>query len=246
MSPSRIFLVVRSFKDSAVRTLASLDLLRQPHLCDILLTADNYGTRGFVMAWLNRSRAKHLFLSLFIYGTSLFAVAGCAHLQAQPAFDVDQIYDVSRQQPITFAELLPHLLAADVIFIGEEHYTPSHLEAAQQILTALLAHHRHPALAMEMFSWDGQSALDRYIQLPESTTAQLVEDSQWKTNWGGEFKDYQSLVTFAKSHQLRILGLNPPRPLVRSVATAGINKGLTGSGNEEVADRRPRHRRSGV
>jgi uncharacterized iron-regulated protein len=152
------------------------------------------------------------------------AGTGCAALQDQTTLGVDRIYDVSRQQPVSFNDLLPQLLAADVIFIGEEHYTPSHLEAAQKILNALLAHQRHPALAMEMFSWDGQHTLDRYIQESEFTTKQLVEDSHWNTNWGGNFADYQSLVTFAKSHQLQIFGLNPPRPLVRLVATQGLQE----------------------
>jgi uncharacterized iron-regulated protein len=166
------------------------------------------------------------FRSLIIYALVMGTATGCATLQAQPAFEVNHIYDVSRQQSISFEELLPHLLAADVIFIGEEHYTPSHLEAARKILAALLAHHRQPALAMEMFSWDGQHALDQYIQDPEFTTEQLIKDSQWNTNWGGDFPDYQPLVTFAKSHHLRIFGLNPPRPLVRSVASKGLHDAM--------------------
>jgi uncharacterized iron-regulated protein len=173
---------------------------------------------------VNFPHAKPLFLALLVCVISLFAATGCATLQAKTTLEVDHIYDVSRQQPVSFDDLLPHLLAADVIYIGEEHYTPSHLEAAQKILHALLAHQRHPVLAMEMFSWDGQHTLDRYIQESGFTTEQLAEDSHWNTNWGGNFADYQSLVTFAKSHQLQIFGLNPPRPLVRLVATQGLQE----------------------
>jgi uncharacterized iron-regulated protein len=154
----------------------------------------------------------------------MIATAGCATSQANPTLAVNHIYDASRQQAITFEDLLPQLLAADVIYIGEEHYTPSHLEAAKTILKALLTHDRRPALAMEMFSWDGQSGLDRYTQQSEFTTEQLIQESQWTTNWGGEFAEYQPLVAFAKSHQLKILGLNPPRPLVRLVAKKGLTE----------------------
>ncbi len=174
------------------------------------------------MAGLNFLHTKSLFQAIIVCLFSLSAGTGCTALHAKTTMEVDQIYDVSRQQPIAFEDLLPRLLAADVIFIGEEHYTPSHVQAAQQILNALLAHDRHPALAMEMFSWDGQHGLDRYIQEPGFTTQQLVEESQWNTNWGGEFADYQPLATFAKSHRLRILGLNPPRSVVRVVATKGL------------------------
>jgi uncharacterized iron-regulated protein len=174
------------------------------------------------MAMSTFPHTKQIFLALLMCVMSFGAATGCSTLHAKTTFKVDRIYDVSRQQPISFEDLLPQLLAADVIFIGEEHYTPSHLEAAQKILHALLAHERHPALAMEMFSWDGQHGLDRYSQEPGFTTEQLVKDSHWNTNWGGDFADYQPLVTFAKSHQLRIFALNPPRPLVRLVATKGL------------------------
>jgi uncharacterized iron-regulated protein len=176
------------------------------------------------MTPLNFPHAKSLFLMFLVCIICGGAATGCAALRANTPFNVDRIYDVSRQQPISFADLLPRLLAADVIFIGEEHYTPSHLEAAQQILNALLTHGRQPALAMDMVSWDGQAGLDRYIQEPAFTTQQLVENSQWTTNWGGEFADYQPLVTFAKSHHLRIFGLNPPRSVVRLVATKGLKE----------------------
>ena len=157
---------------------------------------------------------------------SIFGINGCATSQANPLFKVGDIYEVSEQELRTFDELVPRLLKANVIFIGEEHYTPSHLAAAQQILENLLAHDRHPTLAMEMFSWDGQQGLDRYFQEPTMTWEQLVEDSHWSNNWGGEFSDYQPLVAFAKSHHLNILALNPPRPLVRLVATKGLTEAL--------------------
>jgi len=174
------------------------------------------------MLMLNFPCKKLLFLTLLVYPIFFGATAGCATSQAKTTFEIGHIYDVARQQLISFEALLPQVLAADVIFIGEEHYTPSHIEAAQKILNALVANQRHPALAMEMFSWDGQDGLDRYIQEPGFTTDRLLEDSHWNTNWGGEFADYQPLVTFAKSHQLRIFGLNPPRRLVRLVASKGL------------------------
>ena len=162
-----------------------------------------------------------LFLVLFISGP-----LGCSGLQTKPSLEVGQIYRVADQSLLTVDDLVPHLLAADVVFIGEEHYTPSHLEAAQTILNILLSHKRQPTLAMEMFSWDGQPGLDRYLRERESSIPQLLEESHWGKNWGGEFADYQPLVTFSKKHQLNLLALNPPRPLVRLVATQGLQKAM--------------------
>ncbi len=191
---------------------------------------------------LNMARLKLVIFQFLILVFFINGVLGCTTHQAKPTFQVGQIYDVSKQQLLSIEDLVPHVLTADVIFIGEEHYTPSHLKAAETILSKLLEHQRQPSLAMEMFSWDGQPGLDRYIQKPEATLKQLFDESHWNKNWGGEFTDYQSLVTFAKSHQLNLLALNPPRPLVRMVAKQGLAKALEDPGmdnwliDEIVAD----------
>ncbi len=158
---------------------------------------------------------------LFFHG-----LLGCTTLQAKSTFQIGQIYHVAERTILTIDELTPHLLGADIIFLGEEHYTPSHLEAAQTILVTLLKHQRQPTLAMEMFSWDGQPGLDRFIHQSGTPITQLLTESQWKNNWGGEFADYQSLVSFAQSYELNLLALNPPRDLVRMVATQGLSTAM--------------------
>ncbi|MEX2492762.1 MAG: ChaN family lipoprotein [Nitrospirales bacterium] len=175
---------------------------------------------------MNISRLPSLVFPFALRIVIIYGFLGCTAVQVKPSFEVGQIYRVSDQNLVTVKDLTPHLLAADVIYLGEEHYTPSHLEAAKTILNILLAHQHQPSLAMEMFSWDGQPGLDRFIHHPEITPQQLLEESNWKNNWGGEFADYQSLVNFAKSHQLNLIALNPPRPLVRLVATQGLTKAM--------------------
>ena len=167
---------------------------------------------------------QFIFSALFIYGH-----LGCTTLQPKPSFEVGQIYDVSDQTLLTVDDLIPHLLAADVIFLGEEHYTPSHIEAAITVLDMLRKHQRLPGLAMEMLSWDGQAGLDRYINNPDMTVAEFLEESRWKENWGGDFPDYQPLVDYARTYHLPLLGLNPPRSLVRLVATKGLTEALRAS-----------------
>jgi uncharacterized iron-regulated protein len=176
--------------------------------------------------------SSQVFLTI-ISALCIFGFFGCSTLQAKPALELGQIHNVAEHTLVTIDDLVPQLLAADVIFIGEEHYTPSHLEATQTILNILLAHQRQPTLAMEMFSWDGQPGLDQYIHNSDTTLEQLQDESHWEKNWGGEFADYQPLVTFAKSHQLDLLALNPPRPLVRLVATIGLQKAMQDSEMEK-------------
>ena len=178
------------------------------------------------MKLMNFSRLKPLFFQLVICSLFITGLIGCATLQATPSFEIGQIYRVSNQTLLTVDDLTPHLLTADVIFLGEEHYTPSHLEAAITVLDLLRKHERQPGLAMEMLSWDGQPGLDRYMNNPEMTVPQFLEESRWKENWGGEFPDYQPLVDYARTYQLPLLGLNPPRSLVRLVATKGLTEAL--------------------
>ena len=170
--------------------------------------------------------ATRLFIG--ILGSLYFLTLGvaCAGSQEHHALKIGQLFDVSSGQVISFESLKPRLLDADVIYIGEEHYTPSHIEAALTILNVLLAENRKPALAMEMFSWDGQAALDRYRRGEISTKKQFLQESAWKKNWGGDFKDYEPLITFTKDHQLNVYALNPPRTLVRLVASKGLAEAL--------------------
>ena len=179
-----------------------------------------------LMCFENFFCRKSLVGPILFFVLLFLGIFGCTTLQAKPSFEVGQIYHVSDQTLFSLEDLTPHLVAADVIFLGEEHYTPSHLEGAETILTKLLKHHRRPSLAMEMFSWDGQTGLDRFIHQPDMTPEQLQKESRWKHNWGGEFADYEPLVTFAKSQQLDLLALNPPRPLVRMVAKQGLAKAM--------------------
>lgn len=155
---------------------------------------------------------------------------GCSTLQAQSSLEVGTLWHVASQKPVSLESLEADILDADVVFIGEEHYTPSHIEAAITVLDMLVKHQRRPGLAMEMLSWDGQAGLDRFINHPDMSVDQFLEESRWKNNWGGEFADYQPLVSYARTHHLPLLALNPPRPLVRLVATKGLTDALKDPG----------------
>lgn len=151
--------------------------------------------------------------------------AGCAAALAQaPTVSLRewQLVDTARGVTVSFDEVQSRLLNADVIYLGEEHYTPSHLEAAIRVLDVLLANKKKPAIAMEMFSWDGQAGIDRYLGGQVSDVDTFLHDARWKDNWGGDYPEYAPLVNYAKTHGLRLYGLNPPRALVRKVASQGL------------------------
>jgi len=141
-------------------------------------------------------------------------------------FDVWQVLDVKSGHPIAFEQWITLLSAQDVIYLGEEHRNQWHIEAALKVLRAMIDNGRHPVLAMEMFGWDGQSALNQYGTNAELPRDRFLKDAHWDQNWGGVFEDYEPLVSLARSLRMPVVALNPPRPLVRKVATQGWKKAI--------------------
>jgi uncharacterized iron-regulated protein len=142
------------------------------------------------------------------------------------SFEVWQVVDVSSRRPMPFGDWLLLLARQEVIYLGEEHRNHWHIEAALKILNALVESHRHPVLAMEMFGWDGQAALNQHVTDAGLTRAQFLDASHWQQNWGGAYEDYEALVGFMSRRHLPVLALNPPRPLVRKVATQGLHSAM--------------------
>ncbi len=167
-----------------------------------------------------RSRQTLAFMG-FMY-VMLVAASACATVPSPGNYRVGQIIETREKTTLSDREFRATLQSVDIIYIGEAHYTPSHVEAALQVLQSVVNGGRNPVLGMEMFSWDGQTGLDRYLTGAVTSTEDFLAESHWKDNWGGTYADYSPLVDFAKTHDLTLLGLNPPRPLVRNVAKQGL------------------------
>ena len=138
-----------------------------------------------------------------------------------------QVLETRTGLPLAFEDLASQWAAEDVIYLGEEHHNRNHIEAALKTMRALIARNRRPVLGLEMFSWDGQAALDHYLTNPEMATDAFLEEAHWKQNWGGTYEEYEPLIAFARDHRLSLIALNPPRSLVREVARDGIDKART-------------------
>jgi uncharacterized iron-regulated protein len=126
--------------------------------------------------------------------------------------------------PVKLDEWLDSLSRYDIIYIGEEHHNQFHIEAALKILQSLMDRNLHPVLALEMFGWDGQAALDRYVAQDHSEMSrqEFLTETQWAQNWGGSFDDYAPLLDFARSHRLMIRAMNPPKAFIRGIVKKGL------------------------
>ena len=173
-----------------------------------------------------------LYKLLLVVGALLFTVACTSGGGAKSSvsslgghhalFKEWQVIDTATGQPVSLDQLTALLLQKDIIYLGEEHHNRFHIDAAVTVLGRLKTEGRTPALAMEMFGWDGQAALDQYVFGSEMNRQEFLEAVRWQQNWGGSFEDYEPLVRLAKEQHWSVDAMNPPKPLVRIVAKNGL------------------------
>jgi uncharacterized iron-regulated protein len=132
-------------------------------------------------------------------------------------------------------ELSAKLDAASVIYLGEKHDNPRQHALQLDIVRALIASGRRPAIGFEVFSVSQTSLLMSYAtgKAPKSDQGKLPppEDRLRRALGWGEQRDrswafYGPLVQIAREHQLVIFGIDLPRPLRRRIARVGVD-GLT-------------------
>ncbi len=144
--------------------------------------------------------------------------------QVWDEWSVGQVLNAKTGRSVSMNDWLEGLAGYDVIYLGEEHHNRSHIEGALEVLRSLVNRGRRPVLAMEMFGWEGQLALDDYLLSKEPARLEFLERVGWKQNWGGAFEDYEPLVQFAKDQRLPVLAMNPPKALIRQVVKQGLTQ----------------------
>ena len=172
------------------------------------------------------------FKMLLVVGTLWFTVAcmsgGGAGSSAasqdgrHAPFKEWQVIDTATGRPVSLDQWTALLLQQDIIYLGEEHHNRFHIDAAMTVLRRLKEEGRTPTLAMEMFGWDGQAALDQYLSGSEMNRQEFIKAVRWQQNWGGSYEDYEPLVRLAKEQHWAVDAMNPPKPLVRIVAKNGL------------------------
>jgi uncharacterized iron-regulated protein len=135
-----------------------------------------------------------------------------------------QIIDTASGRSVTIDQVMERLGRQEVVYVGEEHHNRFHILNALALLTRLTSESRRPMLAMEMFGWESQALIDRYLAGDDLGRPEFLAQVNWKQNWGGPFEDYEPLVSFAKTQRLRLVAMNPPKSLVRLVARNGLEQ----------------------
>ncbi len=164
---------------------------------------------------------SRLLLILGLVWLTVACASGTPTSSSAP-FQAGQIIETATGQPISPDQWATLLLQQDIVYLGEEHHHRWHVEAALTVLRKLKEQGRTPVLALEMFGWDGQAALDRYLSGSDQSRQEFLEAVRWQQSWGGAYEDYEPLVLFAKEQHLPVAALNPPKTLVRTVAKQGL------------------------
>jgi uncharacterized iron-regulated protein len=74
---------------------------------------------------------------------------------------VGRIWDVSAESFVTATELVQRLATARLVLLGEQHDNPDHHALQAQVIDALVARGRKPALVFEMLDVSAQPTIDR-------------------------------------------------------------------------------------
>jgi len=135
----------------------------------------------------------------------------------------EEIFSLPQGDPLTFARLLDDLDRTRVIYVGESHDQIEHHQIQVRIIEGLLAKGKDVAIGMEMFERSQQLILDRWSQ-GLLTEEEFLKEIRWETTWSMDYELYKGILDMAKSHHLKVLGLNVPRDLVRKVAEKRMKK----------------------
>ena len=134
---------------------------------------------------------------------------------------LDGITDTADGAAVSPEEFARRLADVRVLFIGEEHTNGEFHRAQLRTIEALHAAGRKVIVGLEMFPWTTIKPLDDWSR-GKLTEAQFLDQAKWYETWSHHWGHYREIFAFARDHRLRMVGINAPRDVVRSVRAKGL------------------------
>ena len=134
---------------------------------------------------------------------------------------LDGVTDTRTGELIDTVELARRLKDVRVLFVGEEHTNGEFHRVQLRVIEALRAAGRKPIIGLEMFPWDPQPALERWSR-GELDERGFLDDSRWYEVWSHHYGHYRAIFEYARDQRLKLVGLNAPREVVRTVRSKGF------------------------
>ena len=134
---------------------------------------------------------------------------------------LDGVTETRTGELIDTVELARRLKDVRVLFIGEAHTNGEFHRVQLNVIKALRVAGRKPIIGLEMFPWDPQPALDRWSR-GELDEARFLDESRWYDVWSHHYGHYRDIFRYARDQRLKLVGLNAPRDVVRTVRSKGF------------------------
>lgn len=152
---------------------------------------------------------------VLIGGLVLFMFSQTCHADDCGAFAVDLLLG----EPVTREALIEDLSSVRIVYLGEYHTIERHHKLQADLLRSLSDSGMQLSLGMEMFSYDQQEVLDRWLKGKDDVSTLITElgSDRW-TN----LKAYEPVLLLARDRKIPILALNAPEKVVRKVSREGV------------------------
>jgi len=132
------------------------------------------------------------------------------------------IWDVAAGARIDRPALVARLAAAGVVLLGETHDNPRHHAWQAELLAALVAEGRRPAVAFEMIEMNQQPAVDSARRTRPRDPDLLAHAVAWQDSGWPPFALYRPIFAAALDADLPVVAANLPMADVRALARGGL------------------------
>jgi uncharacterized iron-regulated protein len=134
---------------------------------------------------------------------------------------LDAVTDTATGELITAPMMAQRLADVRVLFIGEQHTDANFHEVQLRTIQALHSAGRRVIIALEMFPWTQPPALEQWSRARLSEQ-QFLDQSEWYEVWSHHWGYYRDIFQFARDRRLRLVGVNAPRDVIRTVRSKGF------------------------
>lgn len=165
---------------------------------------------------MSMSKAREWLSSGILIGLLVLGSPGMAQQTADQSGTEDvcsfsTVLDLRTSLPTTAQALYGEARGTQLVFVGERHGTPEHVQLAACILSEK-AGSRPPVLALEHVPASAQRALDDWRR-DSAFDADLFADAvEWESLGWPEFDIYRPLIETAGSARAHVLGTDSPQP----------------------------------
>ncbi len=132
-----------------------------------------------------------------------------------------EIINTDSGKSISFDQLIDEIDKVRVIYVGERHTSMEHHRKQLDVIKALVEKGKQVSVGMEMFDHTYQRRLDRW-SAGEFEWKEFLRQVHWYANWKFDDTLYKDILTYIKSRNLPLIGLNIPFHLPAKIAVGGL------------------------